>query len=542
MSAAAQVDVVYPPGCEPDERGFMRYWSDEHDCWMYPVLWNTETGEPIYSLQPKQFDCLLLTPLMRFYGTKGPTNIGFGGAAGGGKSYLARVVATAAGHLWPGSKAIIFRETLDAVKENHVEKFMQEIPAHMYDINLSDLRVTWRANGSSIRFGHLQDERALKKYQGQDYDVMVFEEGTQYAPKLIRWLVGNRLRATVKGSTPFALIPTNPGGVGHYEFKRLFVDRRFHEEKEEDPEDFAFLQSKLDDNRVLIQRDPIYIRKLDRLEEPHRSWLRDGDFAAGAGASFPQLDRRVHMLKGKWFIPPPHWTCFGAFDWGYEHPFSFGYYAANEDGRVFKFMTITGRHLNDHNIAERILDSLRTKGLDPDRLLYVAAGHDCWHEIKAREEHGITTAERFIKMGLPLIKANISRISGVKQIREYLAWQGRALDGGDTEPGFTYLDEPGNWAALEVLETRVPDPDNVEDVLKTDADAFGQGGDDHYDCDRYALMSRPSRPKSPMLEEHVRAFEPSVLAYEADTGRKVKNQPLPHEAGVVHPEFGDLGI
>jgi hypothetical protein len=537
----------YPPGTVWTDDGYPRYWSTEYGCWMYPVFWNDRTGDPIYSLQPIQWQLLQLTPLMRMQGEPGATMIGFGGAAGGSKSHCARAIATMVAHAWHGSKTIIFRETEDAVKENHVEKFLLEVPPELYDINMTDLRATWRKTGSTTRFGFLKDANSLKKYQGQDYDCMIFEEYTQYDPKLVSWLVNNRLRSSVEGTTPFALFPTNPGGLGHYEFVRMFVDRDFRAENDERPEDYAFLPAKLSDNYVLQKRDPGYIRRLNRLEEPYRSWYRDGDFRAGAGRAITQLRRDLHLIP--FFVPPPHWICFGGFDWGYQHPFSFGFYASNEDGRVFKCDTITGRYLNPPDIADRIVETLFIKGLNHERLAYVASGHDAWAEVKSRGSTEPTIAERLVARGLPLIRANTSRISGLNNLREYLAWENRGPEDPTTglptndDPALVFMDTPGNRQTLQVLETRVPDPLNIEDVLKTDADQFGQGGDDEYDETRYALASRPPRPKSPIREERVSAFSPSALAYDAEQCRRLSPPPVSSTGGVsvIHPEFGDLG-
>ena len=570
--------VLDPPGTVFDADGWPQSWSAEFGCFMHSVLWNQLTGEPITSLQPKQFELLKMTPLMRsrwdvcevcknkYVRTNPngrwtpehcptcvpggvaepiPTRIGFGGAAGGSKSRTARALAIIAAHLWPGSSTCIVRLTEQQLKDNHVTPFMREVPRDLYDINLSDLEVRWTKTKSLTHFRYLRHEKDLDNFQGPSWDLVILEESTQIPWELISWVIGNRNRATVDGTYPFAVFPSNPGGRSHHHYKRLFIDRRFNADAAEKPEDYAFLKAKLSDNFVLMKRDPGYIRKLDQLAEPYRSWQRDGDFEAGAGAALPQLNRSRHIVP--FFVPPAHWRMFGGFDWGYEHPFSFGVYAVNEDGRVFKCDTITSRGLQPVAIAQRITEAMQARGLDPKRLNYVAAGHDCWADHKARGEHGPTIAERMIEHGFGLIRANISRVTGLNNLREYLDWEGRGGfdDAGlplHDDPALVFMRTPGNEKCFECMEMAVPDPDFVEDVLKTNADQFGEGGDDLLEETRYALSSRPPRAPSLIKDKFVNAWSKAALEYEMKQGRIVRHEPVVNrdDVGFLHPDFGQL--
>jgi phage terminase large subunit len=513
-----------------------------------PVLWDGKTGNVVYGLQPKQFQALELTPLLRQDDEPAPTKIGYGGAAGGGKSFLARAIAAVVAHRWPGSTTIIFRRTEQEVLDNHYQKFLGEIPRDWYRWNGKERSLTWLrtadANGRCSRtvLGHLRYDEDVFKYQGNEYDCMIFEEATHYTWFQVNWLIGNRLRASVAGARPFALFPSNPGNIGHLWFKRIFIDRRYDPAADERPDDYAFIQAFLSDNYELNARDPDYAKKLNTLAEPWRSWQRDGNFEYGGSMALPELDRAVHLVD--YFVPPRHWTVFGAYDWGFQHPFSFGVYAANEDGTVFKLLTIARRHLQVGEQIEHVREVMLAHGLEPGRLTYVAAGHDAWHDHKARGENGPTVAERWIDAGFPLVKANISRITGLANMREYMAWKERGpLDqAGKPTPGapaFYIMRNAGNLVCFEQLESRVPDPDKLEDVLKTNADENGEGGDDIYDETRYALASRPARAPSTAQLQPVRAWAPAALAHEYREGHVIKNHHAP-DVGVIHPEFGEI--
>ncbi len=441
---------------------------------------------PVYDLQERQYDALLQTPLLRAPDEPSPIHIGYGGAAGGGKSYLARAVAALVALQWPGSTSIIFRRTRPEIRENHIVKFLQEVPDYggkVYKFNHQESVAEW-FNGSRTLFGYLERDDHVYRYQGAEYDLIIFEESTHYSWFQVSWLTGNRLRATVDGSRPFAIYPSNPGNRGHFWYKRLFIDRNYNPDLNENPSDYAFVPARVTDNEVLTTRDPGYIKKLNQLPEPLRSQLRDGDWNAGTGLALEHLSAAKHIIAP--FDVPDHWTRFNAFDWGFNHPWIFGHFAADEDGTVFLLESAIGRNHQPWEIIERIKE---TDGIDWEKSVTTDAGHDCWADYKARGERTPTIADQFGEAGLWLRQANISRVSGLNNMRRYI--DPRQFD----KPRFFIVDTPTNRKVFSCLESMVVDPDKIEDALKTDADQFGEGGDDPYDMVRYGLASRPIEAK-----------------------------------------------
>lgn len=455
-----------------------------------PVVWHEETGIVLYALQPKQYEVFKLTPVSREDATEpGPRFIACGGSAGGGKSYLTRTVATAVALRWPGSSGIIFRGTENEIEQNHVQKLLLEVPTEIdnvpiYRYNGEKMAMMW-ANGSRTKFGFLRTEKDVQTYLGAEYDFMAFDESTTYTEFMVTYLIGNRLRSTVNGTVPFAVFPSNPGNRGHHWYKRWFVSRRFRDM--ENPDDYAFVQMFLRDNQELMQRDPTYAKKLDLLPEPWRSWQRDGNWQAGAGAALPELSYQKHLVKP--FEIPPHWKHWGAFDWGFAHPWSFGDYYTNEDGRIFCRNTLRGHRDNDHQIAGRIIESL---GERQANLAEIVAGHDCWAK---HEAHHVlpppTVADVFATYQLNLVQADIARVNGYRQVRTRL----QGLPPHDS-PDIVWFDTPGNRLTLANLESMITDEKNPEDVLKVDADQYGDGGDDDYDQVRYACSHQPTSAAS----------------------------------------------
>ncbi len=482
---------------------------------LHPVVRVEIEGElrTIYGLQPKQMEAYNLTPLVR--GVIGPRHIGYGGAAGGAKSHTARGIATAVAMAWPGSTTIIFRRTRPEVVNNHWNKFLEEVPYEgtLYTKNASELVVHW-FNGSRTMFGYLERDDHVYRYQGVEYDCMIFEEATHYSWFQVNWLTSNRLRSSVPGTIPFSVYLTNPGGKGHYWFKRLFIEKKYDTARGERPENYAFIQSFVYDNRILCQRDPDYVRKLENQPEPYRSWFLLGDWEAGAGLAL-DMNAGVHLLEP--FELPASWPLFRAFDWGFRHPFSFGWYATDEEGGLYKVDTIHGRNLHDPEILERIHEREAVlaqttlkhhSGRHGGRISpkYTVAGLDCWNDIRSKVENLPTTAETFGRGKVPLTEASVSRISGLKNLREYTRWRsgGKPLA---TPPRFRLLRTDGNLWTYETLASMPTDPDEPEDALKTDADEYGEGGDDAYDETRYGAASRPinapaPKQKPPPAAEH----------------------------------------
>jgi phage terminase large subunit len=480
----------------------------------------------LYALQPKQMEAYRLTPLMR---AQGPTHIGFGGAAGGGKSWLVRTVAVAVALLWPGSRVLILRETEGDVKRNHYEPLELQLNGRIQaKWNSTSLTVTF-PNRSVIECGYLRHEKDFQRYLGNEYQCIIPEEATLLPPGLVVRLA-TRLRGGPTGARPFMLYPSNPGGQGHARYKRVFITRRYRDD--EQGGDYAFVQSLLADNLELKRTNPEYENRFAVLPEPIRSWQRDGNWHAGAGSAL-EIDFRQHLIRP--FPIPGYWEQFGAFDWGFQHPFSFGHYAVNEDGVIFKVETVWGVRLKPPFQAERIKAKVPV-----DQLRYIVAGHDSWAERRAEGQDTPSIQEQFAALGIYLTKANTDRRQGLQEFRKRLDWTttGPWVDGKPTpgDPRLVFFDTDGNRRCLEQLETMVPDPADPEVALKVDANEFGEGGDDHYDETRYAVVSRPLSAKAPWPEKRINVFAPEVLAYEADESRRDR-APKPNRRQVLPEGF-----
>lgn len=416
----------------------------------------------------------------------------YGGAAGGGKSD-----ALLFGGLrqidHPHYKALILRRTYPELREL-MDRSLEVFRELGGVWNEQGKRWTF-PTGSSVEFGYCDSYADVMRYQGQSYTYIGYDEIGQLREERVWTYLMSRNRAAHPGLTKYMRASANPGGPGHQWLKRRFIntcspDGQPYEVKLDDGSytTRAFVRARLADNPTLLEHDPGYASRLRLLPDLEYRWLADGDWDAGAGLGLAELNRDRHLIRPLANIPT-HWTLFGAFDWGYAHPFCFGLFAADEGGTVYLIESVHGRHLQPPEIVARIEDTLQGIGVSLSRLQVTWAGHDCWADVKARAENIPTIFEHCARLGLLMKKANISRIAGIQNMRRYLTW--KQPDGSVIDPRFLICDTPSNRRVFECLEGIVSDPDNPEDALKVDADEQGQGGDDAYDMVRYGLASRP---------------------------------------------------
>lgn len=206
---------------------------------------------------------------------------------------------------------------------------------------------------------------------------------------------------------------------------------------------------------------------------------------AGVGLALPKLNKARHVTPR--FTPEPGWHQWGAFDWGFNHPWVFGWYCVDPDGNVFAVDTIRGRGDTPEAIGAAVLEA----GVPLDRPSFVIhAGHDIWqNKGRASGFTGPTIAERLSGFGWKLVRASIGRVLGLDNLRLYTDY---AEDWPvDRHPRFQWMDTAGNLLSLAGCQRMQIDPKDMEDALGIDADAAARGGDDDYDCVRYGLMARP---------------------------------------------------
>lgn len=283
-------------------------------------------------------------------------HVGFGGARGGGKSWSVRTKAKILAVTYQGIKILIVRRTYPELLNNHINQLREELYGTA-KYNKSEKIFTF-PNGSTIKFGYCNNDNDLDQYQGAEYDVIFLDEATQLQEMWIK-----KIAACVRGVNDFPkriYYTCNPGGASHGYFKRLFIDKKY--ESGEVASDYEFIQALLTDNKALMASQPDYIKQLEALPPKLReAWLYgrwdifegqffedfritpDLDLCAKAGVSPDEalIQRRfTHVIEP--FEPPRGWNIMRSYDFGYNKPFSLGYWAVDYDGVLYRIMEMYG--------------------------------------------------------------------------------------------------------------------------------------------------------------------------------------------------------
>jgi phage terminase large subunit len=420
-------------------------------------------------LQPKQklFSSMIEITPITFYG----------GAKGGGKSKGLQLIMLLRRFKYPGSHGAVFRRTYPELEGNHIRPLFQSYPQLREFWNESK-KLLSLPNGSTLQFCHCNNEADVDLYQGREFDDLAIDEAGQWTEAMFRKLLGSN-RSSRGDIKPRAILTGNPGGIGHGWLKRIFIDKRFNER--ERPQDYTFIQALVDDNPALMVSDPDYVYRLEaEPNEALRKAFRFGDWNVFAGQFFQEIAKDVHVVKP--FEIPRHWNKFGAYDFGFNHPAAFGWFANDEDGNTYLYREFIQARKRVDEFA-RLLNGYT----DTAQLYPIVAGHDCWttKNVLKNDINPPTIAEEFQTHGILLSRAVIDRIQGAAQVRSYLARRG-----SDRKPRFYIFDTCP--VAFDTISRMIHDPDRVEDVLKINANENDPlSGDDAYDMIRYGLMSRP---------------------------------------------------
>ena len=274
--------------------------------------------------------------------------VGYGGAAGGGKTDLACGKA-----LTRHRKSMILRRVgteLTGVIDR-LEELIGSRDGYNGQSNI------WRRPGLQIEFGAVPNAGDERKYQGRPHDLLVFDEATNFLAQQVRFLLG-WLRTTIKGQPCQALFtfnpPTSAEGRWVIQFFAPWLDKKHPNpaqpgelryaaslpadaanpsgrdlwvadgrpfvlvddspEYEFDPEKHSpddiitplsrtFIPSRITDNPHLLGTG--YMAQLQSLPEPLRSQMLKGDFTAGIEDDAMQVipTEWVEAAQARWKRP-----------------------------------------------------------------------------------------------------------------------------------------------------------------------------------------------------------------------------------------------
>ena len=326
----------------------------------------------------------------------------FGGAAGGGKSYGQLVDAFIFANKYPKSKQMILRRTFPELEKSLIRVARELYPKEIFKYNEAK-HVGRFDNGSIIDFSYCDKEGDVYKYQSAEYDVIRFDELTHFTETMYTYLI-SRCRGT-NGYPKQIKSSTNPGGIGHTWVKGRFIDVG---EPNVEHDGKIFIPSLVQDNIFLMKNDPGYVERLKKLSEKDKQALLYGNWDIFDGQYFTEWKRDIHVMSP--FELPKHWRRYFVMDYGLD--MLAGYWIALDTyGRAYVYKEIYESGLIISEAARRIRE------MTDEEIYANIAPPDLWNR---RQDTGKSAAEIFAENGVPIVRANNDRVQGWYNLKEWL--------------------------------------------------------------------------------------------------------------------------
>lgn len=429
----------------------------------------------------------------------------YGGAAGGGKSDALVIEALRQVEI-PHYKGLILRKTYPQLSEL-IDKSQLYYPRIYPGCVYNNSTHTWRfKSGAKIVFGSMQHSKNKLDYQGKAYDFIAFDELTHFTYDEYIYL-SSRNRPNGPGTRCYIRATANPGGIGHGWVKERFitaeepmktiwevVDVNFPDGRTEKRyRSRIFVPSSVFDNKILLQNDPDYLVRLASMPEAQRKALLYGDWDSYSGQFFTEWrndpthykDRRfTHVIEP--FDIPSHWPVTRSFDWGFNKPFSCGWWATDTDGityRICEWYGCTGTpdegvKMNPHEVFKEIHKIESEHPFLKGRDIYGVADPAIFSS-----QTGESIAEIATNYGVYFTPGDNCRLPGWLQVRYRLAFDDNGF------PMMYCFNTCKNF--IRVMPLMQFDDTKIEDLNTKLEDHIA-------DETRYFCMSRPIKARTPV--------------------------------------------
>ena len=414
----------------------------------------------------------------------------YGGAKGGGKSYILRWTLIRELVKWAaqGFKKVrvgLFCEDYPSLKDRQITKIANEFPnwlGTLQDSQIEGMSFILRPQygGGVIALRNLDDP---SKYASSEFAIAAIDELTKNERKvfddmrsIVRW-PGIENTKIIGG--------TNPGGIGHEWVKKLFITRQFDFE-DPNPDQVAFVKSLPTDNPHNAKS---YLEELQKLPEKLRKAYYDGNWDVFEGQFFTEWDKERHTISP--FLIPETWKKYRAYDFGYTAPACCKWYAIDYDGNVWVYRELyfpQGHRTEVEKQADRILELSGNEQYEysvADPAIFSPTGF-------IDKFGGQTIAESFIRKGVVFIPGSNRRIDGWTLMHQYLSWTEWK------QPRIRYFNTCTD--SIRTIPALIHDEKKPEDL--------DTKGEDHAgDTDRYFLMSLHESKSTPPKSDIEKKFE-----------------------------------
>ena len=420
----------------------------------------------------------------------------YGGAAGGGKSHSIRWDGYEFCVRNPGCVAVLVRQTLPQLEKNHIRKVRTELPKALGEYNETK-KVFRFANGSIMQFQHLEYDKDINDFQGDEIHWLGIDEAALLKPEHIaeirsRLRLGSWKPREGEKRLPRLVMGSNPGGPAHLWLKKHFIDPSPPETVFDYVTEVRgravkktriFIPATMRDNSYL---DVEYEAQFSEMPEWKQKQFVDGDWNVVPGAYFDCWGPE-HVVEP--FEVPGWWPKWRSCDWGFATPFSVGEWTVSDGTEV---ETRSGEYVSfPEGCLIRIWEWYGTKETGSNvglRMDPAAIAHDIVlkrGKVRAgpgdpsmwRADQGPSFAEKFAKGGVPFYKGDNQREPGWQEMYKRMS-QGMLKATSDCRD------------FIRTIPTLTADPMKPDDVLKQGEDHIG-------DETRYMCMSRPMKQEKP---------------------------------------------
>ena len=350
----------------------------------------------------------------------------FGGARGGGK--------TDTGLVWltdyiehPRYRALVIRKNADDLSdwESRAVRFYHGLGAN---IAYRPPIITF-PSGAVIKAGHLKDDQAYTKYQGHEYQRTLIEELTQIPDERRYKMLLASCRSTIPELRPQVFATTNPGGIGHQWVKKRFVDVGPPNTPYIDPETGLtriYIPATIDDNPILNEVDPSYVKFLDGLKstdiELWKAW-RLGSWDTFAGQFFSEFRKDLHQIKT--YLPFKSNVIVAGMDWGRTAPFACEFTEVkivNWEGikffRATTFAEVYGTDKTPREWAELIKQKLKLYNLTITDVSWIRGDPSMFTK---GNDKSIAISDQFTREGIRIKKGSNDRVGGWTNMHSWLS-------------------------------------------------------------------------------------------------------------------------
>ena len=441
----------------------------------------------------------------------------FGGAAGGGKSE-ALVVEALRQISVPHYRGLILRKTYKNLLEL-IDKSYKYYPAADPKARYNGTEHCWTfGSGAKIYFRNVKSSTYKSDFQGLQFDYIAFDELTHFTFDEYSYIKG-RNRPSGPGTICYVRASGNPGGIGHAWVKDRFImsgkpgERIWSEEEVRKPDGSkikvrssrTFIPSSVFDNSILLKNDPKYLATLAALPWAQRQAMLYGDWNSFSGQVFTEWkDNPEHYDDQRWthvinpFPIPRHWQIVRSFDWGRAKPFSVGWWAVDEEGRMYRIRELygckenspnTGLEWDDAKIARAILDIEREDERMRGKQIFGVADPAIG---LGKGQTGYGAAWAMAQEGCYFSKARNNRMLGLQQFHNRLAFD------KEGRPMMQVFNTCRNF--IKQIPSLVYSEIDVEDVDTNQEDHI-------YDESRYALCTHMISGPAVSQEEVDRLLE-----------------------------------